>query len=247
MSASSLVVDDLLVFDVEYVDETGSKRAGLLGGLWSVRFEDVAPVRGFVSKRGTPGFAGFRWCATTGGHVGYESWLERDNLALLDYDSLITGFSSQPFWLCWHDGRRRRHAPDYFARRGDGAGIVVDVRSDEQIDQASAEAFAATARACAQVGWEFRRVGTVGAVLAANLRWLGGYRHPRCARAGLAERLCGVFAEPRGLFEGAEVVGDRLETLPGVFHLLWRQVLVADVRSALLGPDTLVSVGAVAL
>ena len=69
--------DDLPVFEVEYVIAGGERWRGRLAECWSVRFEDVVPVRAFVSKRGTPGFAGFRWCATTGRHVGYESWLER--------------------------------------------------------------------------------------------------------------------------------------------------------------------------
>jgi hypothetical protein len=32
-------------------------------------------------------------------HVGYESWLERDHLMLLDYDPDVVGIASQPFWL----------------------------------------------------------------------------------------------------------------------------------------------------
>ncbi|MFF2405845.1 hypothetical protein [Streptomyces sp. NPDC058092] len=56
--------------------------------------------------------------ATTGGHVGYESWLERDRLSLLDFDPAVVGIASQPFWLHWReDGKKRRHAPDCFIRR----------------------------------------------------------------------------------------------------------------------------------
>jgi hypothetical protein len=35
----------------------------------------------------------------------------------------------------------------------------------------------------AEVGWEYERVGELSLVEGANLRWLAGYRHPRCARA----------------------------------------------------------------
>ncbi len=38
---------------------------------------------------------------------------------------MVVGIASQPFWLFWDDeasGRRRSHAPDYFARMADGAG-----------------------------------------------------------------------------------------------------------------------------
>lgn len=242
MAVGLVQVYDLPVFEVEHVAEDGSTRRGRLSECWGARFEKAAPVRKFVSKRGTPGFSGFRWSATTGGHVGYESWLERDHLMVLDFDPAIVGIASQPFWLHWHDGhRRRRHAPDYFARRADGTGIVVDVRADDRIDSASAEAFEATARACAQVGWVFRRAGLLEPVFVANLRWLGGYRHPRCMRGDVAELLVEAFAQPVPLFTGAEAVGDRLKVLPTLFHLMWRQSLIADLRSAPLGSGTLVA------
>jgi hypothetical protein len=78
----------------------------------------------------------------------------------LDYDPEIVGLAAQPLWVHWRDGRRaRRHAPDYFARRADGTAMVIDVRADDRIKDNDAEAFAATARACAQAGWSFVRVG----------------------------------------------------------------------------------------
>lgn len=115
MDANLVQVNDLMVFEVEHVAAAVSLWRGRLSECWGARFEAVAPVRRFVSRRGTPGFSGFRWSVTTGGHVGYESWLERDHLMVLDFDPEIVGIASQPFWLHWHDGRRRRrHAPDYW-------------------------------------------------------------------------------------------------------------------------------------
>jgi hypothetical protein len=61
-------------------------RMGLAEGV-PVRFEAVAPVRAFPSfKRQRYYFPGLWWSATTRRHVGYESWLERDHLMLLDHD-----------------------------------------------------------------------------------------------------------------------------------------------------------------
>lgn len=37
-----------------------------------------------------------RPCATTGAHVGFESWLERDHLMLLDFDPGVVGIAAQP-------------------------------------------------------------------------------------------------------------------------------------------------------
>ena len=84
-------------------------------------------------------------------------------------------------------------------------------------------------------------MGTLDAVFAANVRWLARYRHPRCGRReDLVVRLLEVFAQPTPLFAGAEQVGDRLLVLPALYHLLWCQMLIIDLRSALLGPSTLV-------
>lgn len=184
---------------------------------------------------------GYWWSATNGRHVGYESWVERDVAMMLDFDPAVTAFSSQPFWLSWQDEKgERRHAPDYFARLADGGGAVIDVRPDDQVDEEAAEVFAVTAEACSEAGWEFRRTGGPPAVLAANVRWLAGYRHPRCLRAGIAGELLGVFGRPGPLLAGAWEAGDPITVLPVLYHLLWRHDLRADLAGSVLGPHSLV-------
>jgi hypothetical protein len=110
-------------------------------------FEDALPVRSFRFEKGLRSFAGWWYFATTGAHVGFESWLERDHLTLMDFDPAVRAVSSQPFWLRWRDGedRVRRHAPDFFARRQDGTGVVVDVRPDDRIPDRDAEMFGRSA------------------------------------------------------------------------------------------------------
>ncbi|MFD5558003.1 TnsA-like heteromeric transposase endonuclease subunit [Streptomyces sp. NPDC127068] len=116
-------------------------------------------------------------------HVGHESWLEQDRLILLDRDPQVVAIASQPFWLHWHDGtRKRRHAPDYFVRLADGRARVVDVRAADEMDGATREAFEATQHACRAVGWEFEWVGRPEPVFMANIRWLSRYRRARCGR-----------------------------------------------------------------
>ena len=206
-------------------------------------FERVAAVRGFASFRGQRNRPGLWWFATTGEHVGHESWLERDRLMALDADPEVVGVAAQPMWLRWTEesGRPVRHAPDYFARRADGTGVVVDVRPDQRIGEQDAAVFAATARLCAQVGWEYQRVGELGPVHAANLRWLSGYRHPRFAQPGLAARLGGGVRRSRApLLGGAAAAGDPVAVLPVLFGMLWRGELAAELERDLLGPATLV-------
>lgn len=66
-----------------------------------VPFESCQPVRGFPSYKGQRNLVG-RWrTATTGTLIGYESWLERDRLVLLDFEPSIVDIASQPFWLFW--------------------------------------------------------------------------------------------------------------------------------------------------
>ena len=117
--------------------------------------------------------------------------------------------------------------------------MVIDVRADDRIEAADAEAFAVTAAVCARLGWEFWRAGEIGPVLGGNVRWLARYRHPRCAgRAGVTRRLREAFAGSAPLLAGAAEAGDPLATLPALFHLMWRQELVADVIRERLGPAT---------
>jgi hypothetical protein len=47
--------------------------------------------------QGQRNFPGLWWSATTGEHVAYESWVERDVAMLLDFDPQIVAFAAQPF------------------------------------------------------------------------------------------------------------------------------------------------------
>ena len=225
---------------VAYVDITGDGVRGPLDVLWDVRFELAAPVRSFGSFRGQRSFQGSWWFATTGAHVGFESWVERDHVMLLDFDPDVVGVSSQPFWLSWtgQDGAARRHAPDYFARCRDGSAVVIDVRPDERVGPDDEQVFAATAAACAGVGWGYRRVGAVDSVFAANVRWLAGYRHIRCLNPEFAARLLEQFCAATSLADAVARAGDRLAVLPTLFHLIWTGVLTADLRSGPLTSNT---------
>lgn len=230
-------------FDLRYLGPSGEVRSEALGSGWRTRFEAVSPVRRFPSYRGQRNFPGSWWSATLGELVGFESWVERDQLMLLDFDRSVVGFASQPFWLTWRDGgRERRHAPDFFARLVDGTGVVIDVRPDGRIDEDDALVFALTRDACDAVGWEYRREGALDPVLAANLRWLAGYRHPRCLNPKWSGRVLGRFAEPSPLLAGVREVGDPIAVLPTLFHLLWSGILSADLVAAPLSGTSTVAV-----
>ena len=215
---------------VGFVDVEGVERQELLEDCAQELFEAGPPVRSFPSYRGQRNWPGWWWSATTGEHVGYESWLERDHAMALDFDREVVAFAAQPFWLLFPiDGRRRSHAPDFFVRHRDGSATVIDCRPDDRIKPRDAVVFAATASACARVGWSYRRVGALPAVLAQNLRWLSGYRQPRFAVDSTVERLRATFAISRPLLDGASWCGPSAAVLPVLFHLLWHGQLRADL------------------
>lgn len=241
--AAADAADERFLLDFQVAGGTWAR--GPLSSCGGVRFEDALPVRPFRFEKGLRSFAGWWYFATTGAHVGFESWLERDHLMLMDFDPAVRVVSSQPFWLRWCDrqGRVRRHVPDFFARLADGTGVVVDVRPDDRIPARDAETFALTASACRAAGWEYRRLGDLEPVLVANVRWLSRYRHRRCLVPGIAAVLLEAFAGGRGLFEGAELAGDRLRVLPVLFHLMWQQQLVTDLAAGPLGMTTVARSG----
>lgn len=228
-------------FELAFVDAAGQAGRASLRSCWSLPFETGRPVRRFPVVKGARHWPGLWWSVTTGTHVGYESWVERDVAMELDFETAVTGFASQPFTLWWSDeGRWRRHVPDFFARLADGRGVVIDVRPAALVDEAARRVFAVTGAAAASVGWEFRLAGELPPVRAANLRWLAGYRHGRCYQSPVAATLLEVFGSPRPLLAGAELAGDRIAVLPVLYHLLWRQTLTADLDTAPLCGDALV-------
>lgn len=229
-------------FEVGYVTEDGAEHRVELTNAWSAPFEEFRPVRRFPSYKGQRHFPGRWWSATMGRHVGYESWLERDHLMLLDFDPTVVGVASQPFWLFWtnEQGKARSHVPDYFARLADGGALVVDCRPLERIKPKDAARFDATRHACDLLGWRYQVASATNPIVTANVWWLAGYRHPRHHLLAVVAMLRQVFAEPCGLMAGAEQVGEPVAVLPVLFHLLWRHDLHADL-SVPLHPDTIVT------
>ena len=65
-------------FTLDFRVADGAWQRGPLMSCLGVRFEDVPPVRPFRFEKGLRNFAGWWYFATTGNHVGFESWLERD-------------------------------------------------------------------------------------------------------------------------------------------------------------------------
>ncbi|MCP9002090.1 TnsA-like heteromeric transposase endonuclease subunit [Pseudarthrobacter sp. RMG13] len=226
--------------------DAAAPTTAILSDCWMVPFENALPVRDVAAFKGQRNFSGLWWCATNQRHVGFESWCERDRLMSLDFDPGVVGVSSQPFRVVLPSSLpQRTHVPDFFIRCSDGSAIVMDVRPDKRVKSTDQDVFDATAELCAGVGWSYRRVGDLPPIQLANLRWLAGYRHPRCLRQDIA---AGVLARlvpdvPVPLHELATAAGDPVCVLPTLFHLLWTHRISADLESRVLGADTLVWIG----
>lgn len=55
---------------------------------------------------------GWWWSATTGGHVVFESWVERHHIMEFDRAPEVIGLAGQPFALVWAERlKRRSHVP----------------------------------------------------------------------------------------------------------------------------------------
>ncbi|MDV7246275.1 MULTISPECIES: TnsA-like heteromeric transposase endonuclease subunit [Rhodococcus] len=235
---------ELRGFEVAFTDPDGDEVRGPLSAAAAVAFERVSPVRRFPSYRGQRSNPGFYYSETTGAHVPFESWLERDEAMALDFDENVVGFAAQPLWLFWSDGvRARSHAPDFFARMSGGRGVVIDCRPAERIKPRDEAAFAATGRACEQMGWGYRLVTGHDPVWLANVVWLAGYRHRRHRIEPTVSALLAAFTEPRPLIEGARSVGDPIAVLPALYHLLWSRELVVDLAVRLEGWSIVAGVG----
>ncbi|KPI18622.1 hypothetical protein OV450_7894 [Actinobacteria bacterium OV450] len=191
----------------------------------SVRFEELPPVAAFPVIPGKRWAPGWWWSATTGRHVVHGSAAMRSQLMLLDRDPDVVGLAGRPLRVVWRDvqGRARYWVPQLFARYTDGTALLADCPS---VPGGGGERARLAAQyvgaACAEVGWVYRRLEPIDAVLAANVRWLAGYRHPR--NAGGPERMAAVleaFREARPLIEGVRAVGDPMAVWPAVFHALW--------------------------
>lgn len=210
---------------------------------WMLPFENADQIRPTTTYKGQRNFGGLWWCATNQRHVGFESWCERDRLMCLDFDLRVIGISSQPFRMQLPASLpQRSHVPDFFVRRVDGSAVVVDVRPETRIQQADQDVFDATWRLCVSVGWGYRRVGDLPNPYLANLRWLAGYRHQRCAReVESAQVLAALQAAGRvSIRDLVDKIGDPVTVLPTLFHHLWKQRIGADLVGARLHLDSLV-------
>lgn len=213
----------------------------------AVPFERLPPVAPFPLIPGRRWAPGRWWSATTGRHVQHGSQAMCTQLMFLDRDPHVMGLAARPVRLIWRDpgsGRVLTWVPQLFARHADGSALLADCPATAgRAGERAVRAAAVLAAACAAVGFTYRRLEPPPQVVAANVRWLAGYRHPRHRDAGgLQQAVLAAFAAPRPLMAGAAAAGEALSALPVLYHALWQGRLTADLERPL-GEHTLVHPG----
>ncbi len=196
-----------------------------------IAFEQLPPVRGFPVRQGRRVAPGWWWSATTGKLVHYGFGAMRTQVMLLDHDPQVVALACSPLELAWAgaDGLPRVHAPHLLARLRDGSGLLIDCAGREGPSKRLAAHAASMAAAAEAVGWHYRIAPVPDPVLAANVRWLSGYRHPRNAGSDRLTQVAACFLRPRPLIEGVRELGDPIAVWPAVFHALWSGVLQAPL------------------
>lgn len=232
--------DDLLI---SYRDAGGVVHRSTLGTAQGKDIASARPWRPFRSHRGQRHYSGFYWCATTDGHVAYESRLELARLILADFDPRTVGIAAQPFLIeASVGGKGRRHVPDFMLVDVDQVVTVVNVKPAERLaDPAVAASLAWAAQAFESRGWRSETWSGTDETTMCNVRFLAGYRR----RATVDHELVDLVKQEARSGESVEELERRLDVArpvaqvrPAVLHLLWLGWLRADLRLAL-GPATL--------
>lgn len=235
-SSARLVVADPGPYSAHFLDPYGGKQRIPWGeAAHVVRLEDCGPVHPFALRPGRRFAPGWWWSATTGRLVRYGSGVMRTQVMLLDHDPSVTAMACRPVELSWResDGTWVSHAPLLMARLNDGRGLLLDCAGRGEISHRLAHRADVMAAATRAVGWQYRVASPPEPVVAANLGWLSGYRHPRYRDTGLMEEAVRAFARPRPLIEGARELGDTIKVLPVLFHALWTGALSAPLSEPL--------------
>ena len=68
-------------YRVGYISLDGMRHQVSLADAQAVRFEVMTPARRFAVRKGQRHLPGLWWSSTVAGHVGYESSLERPDMA----------------------------------------------------------------------------------------------------------------------------------------------------------------------
>ncbi len=225
---------------MSYRTADGAAHEVELGTARTADLVNALPWRAFRWHRGQQHYSGTYWCATTGGHIIYESRLELSRLMLADFDPRTVRIAAQPF-LLEHNGRR--HVPDYLLTDTDGAVTVVNVKPAERMNEPKVkEALRWAGALFGSRGWRSEVWSGTDPVAMANVRFLAGYRRQATMDPAVLALVPDVVGDGGCIGDIEERLRPRppSETRPAILHLLWRGALRADLSTPL-AADTVVA------
>jgi hypothetical protein len=212
----------------EYSTDWGLATADLLSA--------AAPWRTFRWHRGQKHYSGTYWSSTTRSHVIYESRLELARLLYADFDAAVHRIVAQPFLLkTTVDRRVRRHVPDFLLIDEQGP-VVVDVKPLAQLSNPKVSFTLDWTRTLVEGrGWRYEVWSEPPATELGNIRFLAGFRNPRCFDGTVVESIRQHELAGRTLGEALSI---ELSTPPArvrsaVFHVIWNQFLTVDAGEPL--------------
>jgi hypothetical protein len=182
--------------------------------------------------------------------VQCESFLERKLTLLFDRDPTVQEYRSQPEQLTFTDseGTSHTYVPDFIVWKRTGEVEIHEVTLTERMDRFSIAEREKAARAiCQQRGWRYvvhTEHSLPQATEEANLLALYRYRPTSYAHAAVTAAVHTILSHGK-----QRRLGDLMEDLAQVLslpkptivsavcHLLWHQIIDADLRHTLLFVD----------
>jgi hypothetical protein len=207
---------------------------------WGLATTDLlsaaTPWRTFRWHRGQKHYSGTYWSSTERSHVIYESRLELARLQYADFDVAVRRIVAQPFLLATtRDRQVRRHVPDFLLIDEQGP-TVVDVKPFARLGNPKVAFTLDWTRKIVEArGWRYEVWSEPPPAELDNVRFLAGFRNPRCcndelvesirqhelAGSTLGEALSIDFGAPPALVRSA------------VFHVIWNQYLTVEMAQPL--------------
>ncbi|MCM6772418.1 TnsA-like heteromeric transposase endonuclease subunit [Nocardia sp. CDC159] len=198
-----------------------------------LRFDRMPPIRPVVRWPGCRHHEGGYWYSRSRAHVRCGSVFDEMALMVLDFEASLQSIAAEPFWFVWPaDMSARTSVPSYFGRDRDGTATLIEVRPAALIDEDDDAAMHAATQVCAELGWCYRRIDTLGKPMLDNVAILARCRHPRYAPVDAVAAAITAAAAPAARLQdlvtrvtAAGAGAERSAVLSGVYHLLWQRRL----------------------
>lgn len=200
-----------------------------------IPMSELRPVRVLKNHRKQARRPGLLHFASSRKLVFCRSRLAMRVLRVLDFDRGIKDALAQPFTLHRGDAVRGLRPPDFLIELHGGGRVAVDVVTEKALGtKAHARRAPAMEAAAASVGWQYRALGDPDPVTYANIAWLAGYRRPSINHERYGPALLDACEQRTTIREALHRVrGPEALVRPVLFHLMWRQELVADLTALL--------------